>query len=271
MNITELAIYKKMFGGGGSSVGPNSIVGTWVFNETLTSAIQVLDTQEKFNSGCIYRPFKFSYVNADGNLVNVESFRCALINGTFDDWTYENSIYVEDEEGFWGYDDGWYNEKYRTIIITEEPSAEVASWLKANAVKQSNQFAYVAPSINELPTDAPTGSMAVVGGDSICGTWYFNEMLTFELFAATVSFVCAGNDYEMIGNTNGSWVSLTSLMGTLFYDDCWEEEEYRTIEILSEPTDATFISWLKENATQTEVKTTVNLFCIRINDEWIYA
>ena len=127
----------------------DSTVGTWVFNDEITSVLDVIDTQEKldeWHDGGYAHSLK-GYVSRDGERFDFEKLRCVLLNGTFIEWeeevTYENEIYLyEYDYDLFYYDDGEWGTP-RTITITEEPSTEVGAWIRANAKKKE-----ITPQIN---------------------------------------------------------------------------------------------------------------------------
>lgn len=139
----ETQVVKINAAGGGSGGADESMVGTWVFNDEITSAIDIIDTQEKFDafdSGDWQSHSLVGYaIFPDGTKMHFTNFKCVVINGTFDIYgnieTFENYFKVyETDYDLFIYNDGW--DTKNDIVITEEPSPEVAAWIKANAKKQ---------------------------------------------------------------------------------------------------------------------------------------
>lgn len=142
MNITEFAMFKIMAGKGGGGGADDSIVGTWVFNERLTSAITDIDSQEKFNK-LFDEGYHFSvkgYAIYPEGQIPIETIQCVYFAQYYemDEFIYNaGRIEVAEQNDAIGYnsDDGWIGS--REIVITEQPAPEVATWLKANATKVS--------------------------------------------------------------------------------------------------------------------------------------
>ena len=102
--------------------------------------------------------------------------------------------------------------------------------------------------------------------ESIVGTWVFNSYLNKPYTSDTIPYIV---DFKSDNKTFYSMriVSTDNYIGKLYYcnanDDYYAynftevetsgtftDEAYRTIEIINEPTDTTFIEWLKANATK---------------------
>ena len=107
--------------------GDDTIVGTWVFNDE----IEIPKESET--------DYDISYTATDGT-GNVEPFRKIYLY-SFGDDEYMDYIGCDDDVVFsevYTPSNGWANEAYKTITITEEPTdAEFIAWLKANATKQA--------------------------------------------------------------------------------------------------------------------------------------
>ena len=145
--------------GGGST--DDSVVGTWVFNETLP----LID-----DSRAIY--FKFQ---SGGNNYDIMQ----LYN--MGDWmylVYENS---DDNTYTDAYDDGWRNEVYRIITITEEPTdPEFITWLKANAVKRTSYEDGYADGVNSALAGYVDWNVTATA-DS-CEIYFYNNHPTLSVF-----------------------------------------------------------------------------------------
>lgn len=273
MNILEYAKLKKMLGGKGSGGGT---VGTWVLNEVLTSAIDVIDTQAKFdeweNDG--YYHELVGYVKStNGNELPIDSFRCTLINGTFYGEEYDNVIVVHEANdilGYWG-EEGWFTG--RTLTITKEPSTAVANWIKANGKKQAEPLVYHLTSVDELPTNAVDGSLAVVEhSDSAIGKWElhgYDDMPVPESNIEMV-FTCDGAVYALIevGSHQDFFYSreVEDFTDPVFSTtDGWYGDWYTTIEVFTEPSDEGK-AWLKQVGNKVTNLTTLYA---RENGEWV--
>jgi hypothetical protein len=121
MNITDYLIAKKIFGGGSSpAVDPNSIVGTWKFNEEIEYDGTVKTFDVTFCTGAAHDVL---YVQIISGNYEYASLQFLTPDGTLSDV----------------YDDGWYEfSPERSIYIPKDPADDAfASWLKANATKIS--------------------------------------------------------------------------------------------------------------------------------------
>lgn len=100
------------------------------------------------------------------------------------------------------------------------------------------------------------GALYVVEGseekeeDTLVGTWVFNDSISGIFGPADVSFTSNGNNYTTIRASDGG----TGI--EVYYDSTIAREaegwysKYQTINIIVEPTDEEFITWLKANATK---------------------
>lgn len=145
---------------------------TWVFNDELTS----LD-----------KPFANGYedVACSGYMLYDkidEPFNYHFTSIRF----YPDSVNLRNSDtdgiGIYYIDNFTYNFRHATITFTELPDDEVfIAWLKENATKMSGgssdtgATAYTAKSVDELPNDAPDGSLALVESDSIVGDWELKD------------------------------------------------------------------------------------------------
>lgn len=138
-----------------------------------------------------------------------------------------------------------YGEKLRAYEV--EPSTLV--------IKEYKNGAWVNM---ELNLDVPETE-----NDSIVGTWVFNDSINLDSFPNfIVEFANNGINYVSMSVYDND--GTTSPRHKYFYyhtadtatqvyysgSDTWYDETYRTIVITSEPTDATFLTWLKANATK---------------------
>lgn len=92
--------------------------------------------------------------------------------------------------------------------------------------------------------------------DSMVGTWVFSdESLTHAVFDVSFEFVCGGTLFNRMFNSDESemllhYANANNDIEMLAYDSRWEDDFFKTITINEEPTDETFKSWLKANATK---------------------
>ena len=260
----------------------NSIVGTWVFNDEITTALDVVDTQEKYeayleNSS----PHQLKGFTPDYEIT--AEFGCWQFVGAFEEMS--DCINLYEANDYFAYDSryGW-DIRPSYITITEEPSDEVAAWIRANATKQPNGIAYRVSSIDDLPSDAVDGSMAIVDSDSIIGTWEFNETLNFDVLnlpSNANKFVwCAS--YENVTDTFGSFrfvvrdgaielyfgTTLAYVSDGDYWDDAYGAVTiYTDVSDYSEVPESDFKTWLNQNATRVSGG---YAFYIRENGEWVY-
>ena len=120
-----------------------SVRGTWCFNKVLTSAINVVDTEEKYQqwtnnvSGAYPYTLNAYWTNAAGERIYITSFDCVehtTQSADVHDGLYGIYIFTGSDE--WIYESkSWPNQLQRKVTILEEPSEEVAAWVRANAVK----------------------------------------------------------------------------------------------------------------------------------------
>lgn len=147
---------------------------TWVFNSELTT---------------INKPFEngFEDVKCSGYMLydNIdEPFNFCFSTIRF----YSDAVRLVNSDGveicIYYIDNFLYHFRHATITFTELPTDETfIAWLNANATKQTTEtetttaLAYTAKSVDELPSDAPDGSMALVyDNDSFIGAWRLNTL-----------------------------------------------------------------------------------------------
>lgn len=102
--------------------GDESVVGTWVFDDVLTSV----------NTGETFNPFYVEFKVPD-----MPSFRyCLMVVNDYGD--YVDVSYLGNLVSGGIYDDGWGDETFKTITITKAPKDKnFVTWLKVNATKIS--------------------------------------------------------------------------------------------------------------------------------------
>lgn len=95
--------------------------------------------------------------------------------------------------------------------------------------------------------------------ESLVGTWVFNTTMVYTPpFSASINFTSFDDDFEDYVNFTSITLDTSGDFARLLYDDVQVAREdvgfytdsWKTITITSEPTDTTFITWLKANATK---------------------
>lgn len=208
----------------------DELAGTWVLNDTVNGiglpGEQIIYNVNFASNNVTYNQIKLM----EGNRLRIE------------DLAYNNtSVYNRT--------DGWVGEAYKTITITSKLSEfddpTFIAWLQANATKQEESQI-----------------------ESVVGTWVFNDggaldNLSNSTTPFDVEFMCNGKAYGSMkcdedSGGEGMW-SLYYVKTPTNIDEAygwgigWYDQTYRTINITSEPTDETFIAWLKANATKQEI------------------
>ena len=212
----------------------DELAGTWVFNNFVSTNAEREFLFNFTSNGVDYYGLK-TYIDLDRSYMAYKK-----TNGVY------SNVYNFNED--MGGPETWTNDAYKTITITSRLSevtngSTLLTWLKANATKQTESEA-----------------------ESVIGTWVFNDSISHlegyhscEFGSYGEDFIGIGTDYE--GNIGGDLVPadvylvyfLTKTTYDEVYADGWENSAYKTITIVSEPTDETFIAWLKANATKQTV------------------
>lgn len=204
----------------------SDLVGTWVFYDEIS-------VPEEMQGKSYYFGYTVNSAYVGKEIMNELYFY-------YDTWQFI-SYYGETSSVEDAYDSeyGWQNENCKTITITEAPTdTNFIAWLKANATKL----------------------------ESVCGTWVFKDKLS-------IPEEMRGNEYSIGYSVNTPNDGVQTFDSIVFYDDgaevafyrnsdgyfidCvygdgWTKETFKTITIIDEPTDATFINWLRDNATKKE-------------------
>lgn len=155
--------------GGGSN---DSIVGTWVFNEELT--FPTLANPDENND---------YYVDFESNNIRFNRF---VLGETY--MSYYDDVYGRDHDEV--YNDGyWLLEELKTITIIKEPTdEEFITWLRANAVKQSDTPKEEMPQIRfvSMPCNGWFGwvDWSQIDGDQTAS--YENLKFTIEIVSGTL-------------------------------------------------------------------------------------
>lgn len=116
--------------GGGSSTD-DSMVGTWVVIDE--PEIPATEMPLSFTSnGETFIAIGSTYMGSSA--WNIKAVTYMKANGE------PSAVYTNNPSGDYGIQHGWslLGTAYKTITVIEEPSAEVAAWIRANAVKQED-------------------------------------------------------------------------------------------------------------------------------------
>lgn len=135
----------------------------------------------------------------------------------------------------------------------------------------SGATAYHLPSINDLPTSAVNGSIAIVENDDILGCWLFtafqqspqsfNLDFNFHIYDASGNI---RNCYNMYcANEEIAYVELDENELVAYMDNEWQGYEYRKIYISETPPQKAE-NYIRENAKK------LNSLYTRENGEWVY-
>ena len=104
--------------------------------------------------------------------------------------------------------------------------------------------------------------------ESMLGEWVFNDNLSLAVFDSSMSFISNGIKFIRIVNNNSDWVSMAYIDENgdrcSAYDDAWEDEVYKNINILEEPPEE-IAAWIKANAKR---KQPVGVDKVRSIDAW---
>lgn len=104
--------------------------------------------------------------------------------------------------------------------------------------------------------------------ESMLGEWEFNDKLSLAVFDSSMSFISNGIKFIRIVNNNSDWVSMSYIDENgnrcSAYDDAWEDEVYKTVDILEEPP-SEIAAWIKANAKR---KQPVGVDKIKSIDTW---
>ncbi len=132
---------------------------------------------------------------------------------------------------------------------------------------------YTVSSVDELPSDAVDGSMAIVQyPHEVLGTWVLNDTPAMGNFSANMDFMSNGKSFNGF-STYGSLVYTDDAENPQAYsaDNGWLGEGYKTLTItkIKFGDDVRPINWLKNNGVQTEAGIGQSLYS-RENGEWVY-
>lgn len=188
---------------------------------------------------------KSYYFSYSSNGVNLNAMHF------IDDLGMHTIQYANDESSYHVYNDstGWdsNNESYKTITIHEMPTDETfLAWIDDNADKYGGWQEYV----------------PVSGGSGIVGTWVFEDILEMRdtMYGKTYRFSYSSNGVNLneIQFSDDGAIHYISYANseTGYYAEVYDDnigwhsnnESYKTIQIIEEPTDEVFIAWLNANA-----------------------
>lgn len=147
------------------------------------------------------------------------------------------------------------------ITIANNDIVSIAQSKPSSNVPQ----AYIVSSVDELPSNAMNGSLAMVKTN----TWVFKDVIDYDINIFNVNFVSDNNNYYRISQDGPAQLYYhyynEEHPPTWVYEERegWVSDDYKTIRITEEPTDASFITWLKQNATNKSA------LYLRENGQWI--
>lgn len=269
----------------------DSIIGIWLFNDILTPI-----PEELFGKNIYFRYSVYaSWVDVNAKMDRITIFEEGTGFSYNGDEGGDNYCF----EDVYEYSTGWLHQDYKTITITEAPTDPTfIAWLKANATKlisvSQTASAYNVSSVDELPSNAVDGSMAIVESDSIVGKWEWKDnesMLDFsmlelptDLVTDTIAIHGAGTDGTLdvfssiffTKDTGSPAEDLTLTMGEYdIYVGGSFDDAYKEFVFYSEPnyenciiiTDVKFKKFLKTNCNRLSGG---NSLYIRQNGQWVY-
>lgn len=260
-----------------------SIVGTWVFNDELTMPDEM---SSHFN--CDF--YVETEMDGTQRLSEVYIFNIDEQIGYWGISYYGSEYNIED---VYESEYGWATQSYKTIKIAKEPTDQAfIAWLKANATKQTTAIAYTAKSVDELPSDAPDGSMALVESDSLVGEWEWKDNespLDFSMLnidsehGANIGIRMAGYDYfqehtfsDVIFSKNDDDDITVSFSEMDIYVDGEWDDTYKTFAVFIDPSEYELNNNQEIDEFKTFIKTNCNRLSggyslyIRQNGEWVY-
>ena len=192
-----------------------------------------------------------------------------------------------------------------TKEITENGIHPVAEYENVDVQIEVGGELYEVESVDELPEDAPDGSLALVEGEPIpqsytvtsvdelpsnavdgslalvdtphpfLGTWVLNETISMPYIGITLYFTSNGTDFNSFSGYGTLSYGKEGTNTTAYSAGAWSDEAYRTMTITGrgESQDAyydTLADWLKENGVLTEVGVYIKSLYTRENGEWVY-
>lgn len=172
-----------------------------------------------------------SIVSADDEVTyefdNSSSFVLTIVGGLVDDMT--NSYLIK-----------WLNTYGRISHV------DLSEYQRRTDNLLETESKEVVGAINELNRKIPK--------ESIVGTWKLNGAIAPSSKDFRVHFTNNGEEYYAMEFGQDGYlyysVEMTDYSMEVYDNNGWLDDLYRTIEILEEPTDAEFITWLKANATK---------------------
>ena len=214
-----------------------SIIGTWVFEDILD--FSVYDEDPIFNTSATVA-IDFTSNGENYNELGIYEFTASGWSISYQGDVNAYSVYSENKSPHWNWQS--VDTKYHIIEITGGADIEnetFITWLKANATKV---------------------------GDSIVGTWVFNDTINNNLIGDEryeFDFTSSGGTFtyfRIYDESVNGWIGYGGTYDNSFgehmaytYDEYgWgrTDSNFQTIKILTEPTNETFINWLKANATK---------------------
>lgn len=323
MNITELAIYRKMFGGGGS---PAPVEGTAIptgytishiyfnKNNTIIQNAQYLSQLTYIQTDFFEHPICGIYgmlvndkpviIFASKEVVNdyetADIFRVQILLGEnlydlfvgsrLENWNLQNHIVnngfitsdmdlmvvfsdgVELAKGvegrvpltdFNGLPLGVENEKIKNVLSITPFGASATSGASAHHLR----------SVDELPSNAKDGSIAIVDTPhGLYGTWQFSGVINNMPYNSwKVAFECDGVTYTTLaayGSIN-YYTPLSEEVVAYQSEGRWKDVKYQTIKII-DGGNQELQGWLSKDAQRIDAAIAHEVY-YRENGEWKYV
>lgn len=136
--------------------------------------------------------------------------------------------------------------------------------------------AYTVTSVDELPSNAVDGSLALVDTPHpFLGTWVLNETISMPYIGITLYFTSNGTDFHSFGGYGTLSYGNDDTTINAYSNGAWADEAYRTIAITAKGESAstyydTLADWLKENGVLTEAGCYIKSLYTHENGEWVY-
>lgn len=147
------------------------------------------------------------------------------------------------------------------LAIKQDRDSENLANCIGNVSNLFKQVEQIKDDIENIKNDVDSGDGAEV--ESVLGTWTFKESIEPLPTCFEVSFVASnGREYYSMDNYGGGLLYLNDGEAETAYMDEWYTG-FQTINIIEEPTNTEFITWLKANARKLESVVGVWVF----NDE----
>lgn len=253
----------------GEGGGDSPIIGTWVFEE-ITTFLHDVDTQEEYENSEYWQEYPLSGYSIVGEEVRFfNAIYCYRVKGELEGSDFDKSE-IGFDNGDIMYENGVFY--HNSLTITKEPSAEVVAWIRTNAKEQGIPLAYHLTSVDDLPTDAVDGSLAVVDSDSLVGEWGWNtasplDLSMFNFPTETFTEWCYINGYDRFLGEAFDYISFVNdndgfavRVGgnNLFVNGSWDDTYYKFALYTDILSSDSFLQYLTQDEFKTFIKTNCN-------------